>query len=140
MIAPAATGRKLPGLVLIAGAGSRDRDAYRPEAEAFARTGTVVLIYDKRAEYSRATSSFTDLADDAAAGVRLLRARPDVQPTRVGVWGHSEGGWVAPLAASRSAAVNFVVVAGASALPADRTQPNAARFSSLALQRKHAAW
>ena len=122
VIAPAVTGRRWPGLVLIAGAGSRDRDSYRPEAEAFARAGTVVLIYDKRAEYSRATSSFSDLADDAVAGVRLLHARPDVQPSKVGVWGHSEGGWVAPLAASRSAAVNFVVVAGASALPADRTQ------------------
>ncbi|MEV0626489.1 alpha/beta hydrolase family protein [Nonomuraea wenchangensis] len=122
VIAPAATGRRWPGLVLIAGAGARGRDSYRPEAEAFARAGTVVLIYDKRAGYSRATSSFSDLADDAVAGVRLLHARPDVQPSKVGVWGHSEGGWVAPLAATRSAAVNFVVVAGASALPADRTQ------------------
>ncbi|GAA1011678.1 hypothetical protein Aple_012680 [Acrocarpospora pleiomorpha] len=122
VIAPAATGKRRPGLVLIAGAGARDRDSYRPEAEAFARAGIVVLIYDKRAGYSRATSSFSDLADDAVAGVRTLRARPDVRPSSVGVWGHSEGGWVAPLAASRSDAVDFVVVAGASALPADRTQ------------------
>jgi uncharacterized protein len=122
VITPAATGKRWPGLVLIAGSGARGRDSYRPEAEAFARAGIVVLIYDKRAGYSRATSSFSDLADDAAAGVRLLRTRPDVQGSRVGVWGHSEGGWVAPLAASRSSTVAFVVVAGASALPADRTQ------------------
>ncbi|MGI5485327.1 alpha/beta hydrolase family protein [Microtetraspora malaysiensis] len=122
VVAPATTGERRPGLVLIAGAGARDRDSYRPEAEAFARAGIVVLIYDKRAGYSRATSSFSDLADDAVAGVGLLRTRPDVQTSRVGVWGHSEGGWVAPLAASRAAAVDFVVVAGASALPADRTQ------------------
>lgn len=122
VITPSAGGKRRPGLVLIAGAGSRNRDSYRAEAEAFARAGTAVLIYDKRAGYSRATSSFSDLADDAVAGVRLLRTRADVQPSEVGVWGHSEGGWVAPLAASRSEAVDFVIVAGASALPADRTQ------------------
>ncbi|RSN02037.1 alpha/beta hydrolase [Nonomuraea sp. WAC 01424] len=122
VITPADTGRRWPGLVLIAGAGARSRDSYRAEAEAFARAGTAVLIYDKRADYSRATSSFADLADDAVAGVRLLRTRADVQPRKVGVWGHSEGGWVAPLAASRSGAVDFVVVAGATALTADRTQ------------------
>ncbi|MEO3855421.1 hypothetical protein [Acrocarpospora sp. B8E8] len=59
VIAPAPTGKRWPGLVLIAGAGARGRDSYRPEAEAFARAGIVVLIYDKRAGYSRATSAPT---------------------------------------------------------------------------------
>ncbi|SDK34567.1 alpha/beta hydrolase family protein [Nonomuraea jiangxiensis] len=122
VLAPAAGGARRPGLVLIAGAGGVSRESYRAEAEAFARSGVVVLIYDKRSGYSRATSSFADLADDAIAGVRLLRARADVQPSRVGVWGHSEGGWVAPLAAVRSPDVAFVITAGAGALPSDRTQ------------------
>ncbi|WP_214323587.1 alpha/beta hydrolase family protein [Nonomuraea sediminis] len=121
VVAPAGAGRR-PGMVLVAGAGARGRNAYRPEAEAFARAGIVVLIYDKRPGYTRATSSFTDLADDAVAGVRLLRTRPDVDPGKVGVWGHSEGGWVAPLAASRSPEVSFVVPVAASALHTDRAQ------------------
>ncbi|TCO65074.1 hypothetical protein EV192_101858 [Actinocrispum wychmicini] len=121
IVAPA-NGTGHPGMVLLAGAGARGRDAYRPEAEAFARAGIVVLIYDKRSDYSRATSSFTTLADDAIAGVELLRTRPDVTPSRVGLWGHSQGGWVAPLAATKSADIAFVVTASASALPADRTQ------------------
>lgn len=121
IVAPA-HGTGHPGMVLIAGAGAKGRDAYRPEAEAFARAGIVVLIYDKRADYSRAMSSFTTLADDAIAGVELLRTRPDVTPSRVGVWGHSQGGWVGPLAATRSTDIAFVVTVSASALPADRTQ------------------
>lgn len=122
VVAPTGRTARMPGLVLVAGSGPRGRDAYRPEAEAFARSGIVVLIYDKRAGYSRAGSSYADLAGDAVAGVRLLRGRPDVRPGRVGLWGHSEGGWVVPLAAAGSADVGFVVTAGASALPSDRTQ------------------
>lgn len=121
VIAPAGRGLH-PGVVLVAGAGSRQRWSYRQEAEAFARAGIVTLVYDKRANYSRATSNYTDLADDAIAAVAHLRTRTDVELSRVGLWGHSEGGWVAPLAATRSEAVGFVVTVGASALPSDRTQ------------------
>lgn len=121
VVAPEGGGSR-PGVVLVAGAGPRKRWSYREEAEAFARAGIVTLVYDKRASYSRATSNYTDLADDAIAGVAHLRTRTGVDPSRVGVWGHSEGGWVAPLAASRSTSVAFVVTAGASALPSDQTQ------------------
>lgn len=121
VVAPSA-GSRHPAVVLVAGAGARNRDAYRPEAEAFARAGIVVLIYDKRSDYTRATSSFATLAGDADAGIRLLRDRPDVDPARVGLWGHSEGGWVAPLAAATSTDVAFLITVGASAWPTDRTQ------------------
>ncbi|MFG1925185.1 alpha/beta hydrolase family protein [Cryptosporangium sp. NPDC048952] len=121
VITPPTPGRH-PAVVLVAGAGPTQRDAYRAEAEAFARAGIVTLIYDKRAGYSRATTSFSDLADDALAGVRMLRARPDVDPERVGLWGHSQGGWVVPLAATRSSDVKFVVVVAAGGHRPDRSQ------------------
>ncbi|ALG08559.1 alpha/beta hydrolase family protein [Kibdelosporangium phytohabitans] len=114
------TGR--PGVVFLAGAGSTSRWDHRAEAEAFAKAGIVSLVYDKRAGYSRATSTFSDLANDALSGVRLLRGRPEVAPSAVGLWGHSQGGWVAPLAASRSDEVSFVVAVGASGLNTARTQ------------------
>ncbi|HEY9408158.1 MAG TPA: prolyl oligopeptidase family serine peptidase [Jiangellaceae bacterium] len=110
------------GLVLVSGAGSGPRERYLDEAEAFARAGIAVLIYDKRSDYSRATSSFGMLAGDAVAGVRFLRSYTGVDPARVGLWGHSEGGWVAPLAAARSSEVGFVVTVGASGFSSDRTQ------------------
>jgi hypothetical protein len=126
IIAPAATSTGRPGIVLVPGAGEGlPREFYRPHAEAFARAGIVALIYDKRTAaegYSLFKGSFADLADDAIAGVRLLRARPDVDPDMVGVHGHSEGGWTVVVAANRTSDVAFVVASAASALPPERTQ------------------
>jgi dienelactone hydrolase len=116
----------LPGLVLVAGSGEGlSREVYQPVAEAFARAGIATLVYDKRGPeegYSMFQASFADLADDAVAGVRLLRDHPDVDPDRVGVHGHSEGGWTVLEAADRSTDVDFVVAAAPSALSPERTQ------------------
>lgn len=126
VIAPAGEGSGRPGIVLVPGAGANvPRAYYRPHAEAFARAGIVAFIYDKRGSahgYSQFDASIADLADDAIAGVRLLRERPDVNPALVGVHGHSEGGWTVLRAARRSSDVAFVVAVGASALPPERTQ------------------
>ncbi|MBE1500383.1 dienelactone hydrolase [Amycolatopsis lexingtonensis] len=116
-------GTKLPGLVMVHGSGAHSREDYRDQAEAFARQGIATLIYDKRTEgYSQFSRSYSTLADDALAAVEALRKRPDVDPARVGVWGLSEGGWVAPLAASRSADVAFVVTLGANGVEPSRQQ------------------
>ncbi|MFL4945811.1 alpha/beta hydrolase family protein [Streptomyces sp. MMS24-I31] len=112
-----------PGIVLVGGSGSGPREEYRQEAEAFARAGITTLVYDKRTVgYSLLHRDFGLLADDALAGVRLLQARHGVNPRRVGLWGFSEGGWVAPLAAARSADVAFVVTIGGSGYDPLRTQ------------------
>ncbi|MFJ1843903.1 alpha/beta hydrolase family protein [Streptomyces sp. NPDC088146] len=116
------TGRR-PGIVLVHGAGPETRAKYQAEARAMARTGFVVLSYDKRsAGYSLTQRSYTQLADDALAGVRVLSRRADVDPGRIGLWGFSEGGWVAPLAALRSTQVSYVVLVGASGVPPARQQ------------------
>jgi dienelactone hydrolase len=116
-------GTKLPGLVMVDGSGEHRRNDHRFEAEAFARQGIATLIYDKRTEgYSQFERSYSTLADDALAAVEALRKRPEVDPARVGVWGLSEGGWVAPLAASRSADVAFVVTLGANGVEPSRQQ------------------
>jgi len=126
VIAPASQGTDRPGIVLVPGSGEGvPREFYRPHAEAFARAGIVALIYDKRTAtegYSLFKASLTDLADDAIAGVQLLRDRPDVDPDLVGVHGHSEGGWTVAVAGVRSLDVAFVVTSAASALAPERTQ------------------
>lgn len=110
---PGATGRR-PGLVMLEGAGNRGRDYLRPDAEAYARRGVVTLIYDKRtAGYSLLHRDYSVLADDALAGLMLLRARPDVDPARLGFWALSEGAFAAPIAASRSEDVKFLITVGA---------------------------
>ncbi|GAA2386446.1 alpha/beta hydrolase [Dactylosporangium salmoneum] len=114
ILAGASAAGRRPAMVMVQGAGNRGRQVIRPDAEAYARLGLVVLIYDKRtAGYSLFHRDYSVLADDALAGLRLLAARPDVDPARLGLWGASEGAFVAPLAAARSADVRYVIAVGA---------------------------
>jgi dienelactone hydrolase len=114
VLAPGSTASRRPGLVMLQGAGNRGRQELRAEAAAFARHGIVTLIYDKRtAGYSLFHRDYSVLADDALAGLRLLRSRTDVDPAQAGLWGQSEGAWVAPLAANRSTDVKFLITVGA---------------------------
>jgi uncharacterized protein len=110
-----------PAMALIHGAGLGLRESYRKEAEAFASAGILTLFYDKRTRGYSATGaggrSYALLADDALAAVQTLRAREDVNAAMVGLWGLSEGAWIAPLAASRSDEVAFLVLVGASGVP-----------------------
>jgi uncharacterized protein len=109
-----------PAVVMIHGSGPVTRDALRPWADMYARRGVAVLIHDKRGtgastgNWSRAT--FDDLADDALAGLKFLKARPEINPRQIGLHGTSLGGWVAPLASVRSADVAFVIVESAPVL------------------------
>ena len=117
-------GGPFPAIVFIHGSGPDSRENYRGQATWFARHGVAALIYDKRGVGGSTGDwryvHFSDLADDAMAAVRLLRGRPDIRRDRVGLWGGSNGGWVAPLAASRDSSVAFVItVSGAAWTPAE---------------------
>ena len=113
VLAPRELGRH-PAVVFVHGAGRGSRVALIDQAEYLARAGIVTLVYDKRTvEYSFANRDFDLLADDALAAVGLLRERPDVNPDRVGLWGVSEGGWVVPIAVTRSSDVAFVILVSA---------------------------
>ena len=87
----------------------------------FAAHGMAALMYDKRGvgkssgEFNKATME--QLADDAIAGIELLGKRSDIKADAIGTWGHSQGGWLAPLAAIRSQKVAFVIAQAASAVP-----------------------
>ncbi|WP_198953151.1 alpha/beta hydrolase family protein [Kitasatospora sp. CB01950] len=113
-----------PGLAMVGGAGPVTMDELRPAAEAFAAHGIPTLIWDKRtAGYSTLRRDYDRLADDALAAAQLLRSRPEIDPNRVGLWGLSEGAWVATLAAGRTPSdVSFVLTAGAVGLTPARQQ------------------
>jgi len=49
-----------------------------------------------------------DLANDAVAGVEFLKGHDWIDPNRIGIFGVSQGGWIAPLAASKSEYVALV--------------------------------
>ncbi len=124
VLSPAGGRPARPGVVLVHGAGTgTPRTKLMSEAVEFARRGMSVLIYDKRSEgYSLFERSYTDLAGDALGAVAALRTQQGVDPAKVGIWGLSEGGWVAPIAAARSADIAFVVLVGANGLPPLRQQ------------------
>jgi pimeloyl-ACP methyl ester carboxylesterase len=94
-------------------------------ADTLTRAGYAVLRTDDRGVGGTSgnlnDANYTDLADDVAAGVGFLRGRPDIDPAQVGLFGHSEGGYLAPLVAARpDSGVAFVIaMAGPSVVGAD---------------------
>ncbi|HEY7526181.1 MAG TPA: alpha/beta hydrolase [Candidatus Limnocylindria bacterium] len=116
-----------PGIVTVHGAsaGSRDFRLFTHLESLLAPAGMAVLRYDRRGSGASAgdfyAASFEALADDALAALGTLAGQPGVDPTRIGLFGFSQGGWIAPLAASRSASVAFMVLVGACAVtPAEQ--------------------
>ena len=110
----------MPGVVMVHGSGPSTRDGLWPWADMYARAGIAVLIHDKRGTGDSTgswwTATFEDLAGDAAAGVRFLQARPEIDPRRVGLHGMSQGGWVAPLAVRGASDVAFIIAESAPAM------------------------
>ncbi len=118
--------KRSPAVVLVHGSSPNERTTYRSWARHFANKGIAALVYDKRGS-GRSTgdtrsAGMEDLAADALAGIRMLKLRRDIDAGRVGIAGHSQGGWIAPLAAARSGDVAFVIVSGAAAVtPAEQS-------------------
>lgn len=114
------TGGRHPAIIFHEGSGdwTRDDTWFSRPVDLFLKHGIAVLLYDKRGVGSSTgdwhTSSYTDLADDLLAGVRLLKSRRDINPRQIGVRGFSQGGWIASLAAARSRDVAFIMYISAS--------------------------
>lgn len=117
-----------PALLLLSGSGPQDRDAtlfaHKPFwvlADHLSRRGIAVLRLDDRgvggSTGSLNTSTAEDSVSDTLAAVRLLREQPDIDARRIGLLGHSEGGLVAALAATRTSDVGPVVLLATPALP-----------------------
>ncbi len=110
------TSAPYPVLVIVHGSGAQGRaeSYYRFWGNFFARQGVAALLYDKRG-VGQSTGNFEqagfdDLAGDALAAVELLRKRKDINKQQLGLFGISQGGWVAPLAASRTSDVKFLIL------------------------------
>ena len=75
-------------------------------ADALSRNGIVVLRIDDRgaggSSGQKQLSSVQQLAGDLVAGVAFLKTRPEANPRRIGIIGHSFAGLTAPMAAVRS--------------------------------------
>ncbi|MFC2156378.1 alpha/beta hydrolase family protein [Acidobacteriota bacterium] len=151
---PKEGGGPFPAVILITGSGAQNRDeeimGHRPFlvlADYLTRRGIAVLRVDDRGvggstgDISESTSE--DFAGDVLAGVKYLKGLPEIDQKKIGLCGHSEGGIIAPIAASRSKDVAFIVlmagtgltgeeilylqgalIARASGVPEDKIQEN----------------
>jgi pimeloyl-ACP methyl ester carboxylesterase len=110
-----------PAVLLITGSGAQNRDetvmGHRPFliiADYLTRRGIATLRVDDRGIGGSGgdvmTATIADNAGDALAGVAFLKGQQKIDPARIGLLGHSEGGWVAPLAATQSRDVAFIIL------------------------------
>jgi uncharacterized protein len=119
-----------PAVILISGSGAQDRDEtlfeHKPFlvlADALTRRGIAVLRLDDRgvggSTGTTITSTSDDFAGDVLAGIAFLKTRGEIDPARLGLIGHSEGGVIAPMVAARSADVTFIVLMAGTGLPGE---------------------
>lgn len=117
-----------PVALLITGSGQQDRDETLFEHKPFAvladyltRRGIAVLRVDDRGTGSSSGGTYgltsADFAMDIVAGIDYLKTRSDINPKKIGLIGHSEGGMMAPMvAAQRPDDVAFMVLLAAPAI------------------------
>ena len=116
---PVASGT-YPGVVIVHGSAPARRHAYDVWAEPLVRAGYAVLLADKRGvgasggvfdrENNTGSANIARLAGDVVAGVEVLSRRKEVDPGRIGLFGVSQAGWVAPPAALADARIRFMVM------------------------------
>ncbi len=115
-------GKNLPAVLLVAGSGKNDRNEtemghFLLLSDYLTRNGYAVLRYDKRGagesggDYGAATTF--DFADDSRAALEFLTGRPEINPKKIGIIGHSEGAIIAPmLAAEDGNKISFIILMG----------------------------
>ena len=121
-----------PAAVLLSDSGPYDREesivGHRPFlvlADHLTQKGIAALRFDKRGigkstgDYGNATAE--DFAADAEAALSYLKNRKEIDPRRTGLIGHSEGGLIAALIASRSGGVAWIVLLAGPGLKGEDT-------------------
>lgn len=102
-----------PAVILVHGSGKESAVDTYYMAYLFAANGIATLVYDKRGtggstgDYNQ---NFHLLSDDTVAAVEWLRTRPEIDPGNIHLAGYSQGGWIAPLAASKSPGIRSLLI------------------------------
>ncbi len=124
-----ASGDQHKAVILISGSGAQSRNSTIMEHQPFwviadylTRQGIAVLRVDDRGvgassgEFAKATTA--DFATDVRAGINYLKTRKEIDPTQIGLIGHSEGGIIAPMiAAEEDSDVAFIVMLAGAGVP-----------------------
>ncbi|MEG2162653.1 MAG: alpha/beta fold hydrolase [Chryseobacterium sp.] len=120
-----------PAVILISGSGPQNRDeelaGHKPFlvlSDYLTKNGIAVLRYDDRGtafsegDFNKSTS--VDLATDVESALAYLKTRKEINPQKIGLIGHSEGGLIAPLVAADSKDVAFIILLGGPGIPGDK--------------------
>jgi fermentation-respiration switch protein FrsA (DUF1100 family) len=120
-----------PAVVLISGSGPQNRDeelmGHKPFlvlSDYLTRNGIAVLRFDDRGtaastgNFGSATS--VDFATDVASAVQYLQSRPEIDKSKIGLVGHSEGGLIAPMVAGDSDDIDFIVLLAGTGIRGDK--------------------
>jgi alpha-beta hydrolase superfamily lysophospholipase len=119
-----------PVIILITGSGAQNRDeeifSHKPFlviADHLTKNGIAVLRFDDRGtglstgNFKTATS--LDFSHDVESAVTYLKTRKEINIKQIGLAGHSEGGLIAPMVASRSRDISFMILLAAPAIRLD---------------------
>lgn len=120
---PAEKNKQYPAVILVSGTGPNDRNeeikGHKPFhviADYLTQHGYAVIRYDKRGVHKSTgvyeTATVYDFTSDAEAVLGYLKSRSDIDPAKIGILGHSEGGEVAQIIASRDKSLDFIILLG----------------------------
>jgi len=120
-----------PVVILITGSGPQNRDeellGHKPFlviSDYLTKNGIAVLRYDDRGvgqskgDFKTATSA--DFATDVESAITFLKTRKEIKKNKIGLVGHSEGGLIAPMVASKSKDVSFIVLLAGTGIQGDK--------------------
>lgn len=120
-----------PAVILITGSGKQNRDEeilrHKPFlvlSDYLTKKGIAVLRFDDRGagestgDYTKAST--IDFARDVQAGIDYLKTRKEINKSKIGLIGHSEGGVIAPMIAGNSKDIDFIVLLAAPGLRGDK--------------------
>ncbi|CAI2769340.1 Hydrolase_4 domain-containing protein [Flavobacterium collinsii] len=120
-----------PAVILITGSGPQNRDVeglghktFLVLSDYLTKKGIAVLRFDDRG-VGESTGDFSsaitfDFAKDVQAGVEYLKTRKEINKSKIGLIGHSEGGIIAPIVAGNSKDIDFIILLAGPGLNGDK--------------------
>ncbi|MCK9641174.1 MAG: alpha/beta fold hydrolase [Prolixibacteraceae bacterium] len=122
---------KFPAVILITGSGPQNRDeelmGHKPflvVSDYLTRQGISVLRYDDRGVGQSKgifkTATTVDFASDVESAIAYLKGRKEIDPKKIGLVGHSEGGIIAPMVSARNKDVSFIVLLAGTGIRGDK--------------------
>tara|TARA_R100001143_G_C3355745_1_gene132202 strand:- start:1025 stop:2353 length:1329 start_codon:yes stop_codon:yes gene_type:complete len=137
VIMPENTSPPLAGVVFVHGSGPEARDASRYAAIRLAESGIASAFFDKRGVGESTgnwqDADFNELASDVLAVTETFAATTGLSMNQIGFIATSQGGWVAPLAASMTDELGFLItISGPATTPKEEGHWNVVRELRLA--------